>query len=203
MAAPVREVELKGVVDDETACRVRLESNGARLVEEGRLVDRRYDLPGWPLRERDEVVRVRAFAPRDGGAERTTLDWKGPTQHEGGYKVRDELATAVESAAALDVILRRIGLVVTREIDRDVAVYAVAGATVRLERYPRMDVLVEVEGEPDAIERAIDATGLPRGGFGTARLADYAAAFERRTGQRAALCDRELGDDAPYDPADA
>ena len=203
MAAPLREVELKGIVDDEAACRARLVAAGATLVEEGRLVDRRYDLPGWPLRGRDEVVRVRAFAPRDGSAERASIDWKGPTRHDGGYKVRDELSTAVGSAAALDVILRRAGFVVTREIEREVAVFAVAGATVRLERYPRMDVLAEVEGDPDAIERAIDATGLPRGAFGTGRLADYAAAFERRTGQRAALCARELDEATPYDAADA
>ena len=198
----MNEVELKSVVDDEAARRARVESAGGRLIEAGRLVDRRYDLPARALAARDVVLRVRAFADGNGAA-RASVDWKGPTRHVGGYKVREELNTSVGDAAVLDDVLRRSGFVVTREIEREVAVYALHGATVRFERYPRMDVLVEVEGEPDAIERAIDATGLPRGGFTTARLADFVADFERRTGQRAALCARELAGDYPYRDADA
>ncbi|HEX9249942.1 MAG TPA: hypothetical protein VF856_10610, partial [Gemmatimonadaceae bacterium] len=53
-------------------------------------------------------------------------------------------------------------------------------------------VLVEVEGEPDAIEAAIDAIGLPRGMFTSERLPDFVNAFEHRTGVRAAVSDREL-----------
>jgi predicted adenylyl cyclase CyaB len=197
----MNEVELKSVVDDEPARRARVEAAGGRLVEEGRLVDRRYDTADRALAARDEVLRVRAFAP-PGAAERASIDWKGPTRHEGGYKVREERTTSVGDAALLDLILRRSGFVVTREIEREVAVYALHGATVRFERYPRMDPLVEVEGEPDAIERAIDATGLPRAGFTVARLTDFALGFERRTGARAALCARELQGDYPYRDAD-
>ena len=47
-------------------------------------------------------------------------------------------------------------------IEREVEIYRVHEATVRLERYPEMDALVEVEGDPDAIERAIVVTGIPR-----------------------------------------
>jgi predicted adenylyl cyclase CyaB len=198
----MNEVELKSIVDDEPARRARLESAGGRLLEEGRLVDRRYDLADRTLAARDEVLRVRAFVDAVGAA-RASVDWKGPTRHERGYKVREELTTTVGDAEALDVMLRRSGFVVTREIEREVAVYALHGATVRFERYPRMDPLVEVEGEPDAIERAIEATGLPRGGFTVARLADFALGFERRTGRRAALCARELAGDYPYRDADA
>jgi len=58
-----------------------------------------------------------------------------------------------------------------------------------------MDVLVEVEGEPGAIEATIEALGLPRGTFTNERLADFVEHFEQRTGVRAAVSDRELGDD--------
>jgi adenylate cyclase class IV len=206
----VDEVELKCVVADEAASRARLEAAGGRLVEEGRLVDLRYDLPGYPLASRDEVLRVRAFDAFDafdasGGAaaRRASIDWKGPAHYDGGYKVRQELSVAFGDADTLDAILRRAGFVVTREIEREVAVYRLSGAVVRFERYPRMDVLVEVEGAPDAIERAIVATGLPREGFSVARLADFAAAYERRTGERAALCARELDGAVPYRAEDA
>jgi predicted adenylyl cyclase CyaB len=199
----MNEVELKSVVDDVDARRARVSAAGGRLVEEGRLVDRRYDLPARALGSRDEVLRVRAFTPAAGGPARASVDFKGPTRHEGGYKVREELSTEVGDAETLDVVLRRSGFVITREVEREVAVYEVRGATVRFERYPRMDPLVEVEGEPDAIERAIDATGLPRGGFTAARLIDFVLGFERRTGARAALCARELSGDYPYRDDDA
>ena len=58
-----------------------------------------------------------------------------------------------------------------------------------------MDTLVEVEGEPDAIEAAIEALGLPRGMFTNERLPDFVNAFEHRTGVRSAVSDRELKGD--------
>jgi hypothetical protein len=93
--------------------------------------------------------------------------------------------------------------VVTREIDREIAQYRVAGAVVRIERYPRLDVLAEVEGEPVAIEAAIQVLGVARTAFTTGRLPDFVREFEARTGERAALCDRELAGDYRYSAADA
>jgi hypothetical protein len=61
-----------------------------------------------------------------------------------------------------------------------------------------MDVLVEVEGEPDAIEAAIEALGLPRGTFTNERLPDFVNKFEHRTGVRAAISDRELKEDYSF-----
>jgi hypothetical protein len=66
------------------------------------------------------------------------------------------------------------------------------GVTVRFESYPRMDVLVEVEGRPAAIERVIAVLDLPRSSFSSLRLADFAAQYEARTGQRAGLCERDM-----------
>jgi hypothetical protein len=87
-------------------------------------------------------------------------------------------------------------LVLTSEIDRDIAQYQIGEATIRFEVYPRMDTLVEVEGEPAAIENAIEALGLPRGTFSNRRLSDFVADFEHRTGVRAAISERELDGDA-------
>jgi hypothetical protein len=60
-----------------------------------------------------------------------------------------------------------------------------------------MDDLVEVEGEPEAIERAIAALGISRGAYTAERLTDFAMRYETRTGERAALSDAELGANAP------
>ena len=65
-----------------------------------------------------------------------------------------------------------------------------AGAMIRFERYPRMDDLVEVEGTPEQIERAIAALGLPRDGFTSERLPEFVRRFESRTGTPAAITRR-------------
>ena len=197
-AGPADEVELKALVPDPAALRARLEAAGARLLFAGLLEDRRYDTPDGALERRDEVLPVRSATPAPGspGAARASLDWKGPTRHEAGYKVREERSTPVGDPAVLALVLTRLGYEVRREVDRDVEEYVLGdgagAAALRVERYPRMDVLLEVEGAPAAIERAIAATGIPRAAFGSARLVEYKLAFERRTGLRAATARREL-----------
>ena len=143
----MREVELKAVVDDVERRRKLLEGAGATLSFEGRLRDQRFDVDSRVLAGRDEVLRVRRYESRSGT--QTYLDWKGPTEVEDVYKVREETSTMVDDYIALTGILSKIGFVITREIDRQVTQYELDGATIRFEIYPRMDTLVEVEGEPD------------------------------------------------------
>lgn len=187
------EVELKAVVDDLELRRKRIESAGAERIFEGRLSDKRYDLPGRDLAHRDEVLRVRRYESVD--AVRTHVDWKGPTDSEGAYKVREEISTVVDDFKGLSAILEKLGYVVTREIDRKVVQYRWGAATVRFEIYPRMDILVEVEGEPPVIEEAIAALGMLRGEFTTERLAAFVERFEQRTGVQSAISERELSGD--------
>jgi predicted adenylyl cyclase CyaB len=188
----VLEVELKAVVPDAEATRARLESAGAELTFAGRMEDRRYDTPDGRFARRDVVIRLRVYRPSDGEEDRAYFDWKGASSSDSGYKVRDELSTAVSDATTLAMILDRLGLVVTREVDREIWQYRLGAAMVRFEQYPRMDVLVEVEGSPQAIEHAIAATGIPRAAFSDERLLDFVARYEERTGLDAALSDREL-----------
>lgn len=197
----MREVELKAVVDDWDACRRRLERAGAALTFEGRLEDRRYDTPDRALGAEDEVLRLRVY--RNDHGTRAELGWKGPTHYDTGYKVREELQAATTDADVLAHILLNLGYIVTRAIDRDIAQYELDGTTVRLERYPRMDDLVEVEGTPEGIERAIDVLGVPRASFTTDRLPQFVERFQERTGERAALCDDELAGVASYELEDA
>ena len=197
----MREVELKAVVDSLEARIAKVERAGGRLTFRGRLEDRRFDTPDHALRMRDEVLRLRVY--RDEHGARAELNWKGPTRYEDGYKVRDEMGAASPDGDALCHILERLGFVVTREIDRDIVQFELHGATVRFERYPRMDDLVEVEGDPERIERAIDTIGLPRAAFTSARLFEFVRRWEERTGEPAALCDRELAGERPYALDDA
>jgi predicted adenylyl cyclase CyaB len=195
------EVELKSVVDDIPRRRAMVERAGGTLVWAGQLLDRRYDTSSHELAARDHVLRLRVY--HDGSSSRAELDWKGPTGHEDGYKVREEIGVHVAEPDVLAEMLTRLGYEVTVEIEREIAQYELEGATVRFERYPRLDDLVEVEGTPEQIERAITAIGLPRDRFTSQRLPDFVRRFEDRTGQRAALCQSELRGERHYDPANA
>jgi adenylate cyclase class IV len=178
------------VVDDLALRRAAVERAGGTLEMEGRLEDRRYDMPGGALKLRDNVLRVRVF--RDATSERASLEWKGPVETQDGYKLREEIGTGAQDAAALIAIVERLGYIVSRAIDRDIAQYTLHGAKVRFEQYPRMDVLVEVEGDRDAIERAVAALGMPRAAFNADNLPAFVERYERRTGQRAAISDADL-----------
>jgi predicted adenylyl cyclase CyaB len=197
----MRETELKGVASDEHAMRAALERARAIRAFSGMMIDRRYDTPAFDLQSRDEVLRLRIMG--SGSSTRARLDYKSAASYPGGFKVRDEIGTGIEDAEVLNGILEHLGFVVTREIEREIDVYELDGASVRFERYPRLDVLVEVEGAPDAIERAIAVLGVPRATFTSERLADFVRRFEARTGQRAALCARELRGDYRYRIDDA
>jgi predicted adenylyl cyclase CyaB len=195
------EVELKSVVDDVQRRRAIVERAGGTLAWAGRLLDRRYDTAQRALAARDHVLRLRIY--HDERTTRAELDWKGPTGHENGYKVREELGVHIVEPDVLAEMLTKLGYEVTVEIEREIAQYELEGATVRFERYPRLDDLVEVEGTPEQIERAIAAIGLPRDGFTSERLPDFVRRYEARTGERAALCQAELRGEAHYDPANA
>ena len=196
----MREVELKSVARDPDAVIAALVAAGAEPAFAGRLSDRRFDTPDRSLTARDLMLRLRIYS--NAGGHRASLEFKGPTQYAESYKVREELGTDVQNADVVVLLLEQLGYVVTREIDRDIAQFACRGATVRVERYPRMDALVEVEGTASTIEAAIATIGLPRAGFTAERLVDFVRQFELRTGKRAAICDRELAGDYRYGPAD-
>jgi adenylate cyclase class IV len=186
------ELELKAVIPDPAALRARLRAAGGEQRFRGRMSDRRYDRLG-ELAGRDEVLRVRSYHYGDGRVE-AVLGWKGQVRRSPeGYKQREELELSVggdaASGASPHVFLERLGYGMVHAVDREVEIYLLAGATVRLEQYPRMDPLVEVEGDPAAIERAIEATGLDRSGFSADSLADFVRRFEARTGQPALLAD--------------
>jgi len=195
------EVELKCVVDDVERRRANVERAGATVVFAGRLEDRRWDTPDRALLAMDHVLRVRTY--RSEAGVRAELGWKGPTRREGGYKLRDELETMIADPDTLGAILTALGYEVSIAIDREIVQYDLEGTMIRFERYPRMDDLVEVEGEPEDIERAIAVLGLPREGFNTDRLPDFVKRYEERTGARALISDADLTGEATFDHSNA
>lgn len=191
------ELELKTIVPDPAALRGRLAAAGARAGFRGLMEDRRYDRDG-ALTARDEVLRVRRFLHADGRIE-AELSWKGPTRRSaGGYKLREELSCRIAPGSdPPGRIFEALGYTVAQAIDRWVELFDLAGAVLRLERYPRMDVLLEVEGPPPAIESAIRATGLPREGFTAEQLVDFVRRYDARGPRPAVLALADLRGERP------
>jgi predicted adenylyl cyclase CyaB len=176
------ELELKARIDDPDALRRALLDAGAELVYRGAMMDRRFDRKGR-LERRDEVVRLRVYHPSDRSREWGVLGWKGPVRRQGEYRAREEWESRVDDPKAVLVILRHMGYRICVRVDRAVEQYRLGDATVRIEWYPQMDVLAEVEGTPEAIEHVIVATGLPRDAFLPESLPYFTAAYEERTGR--------------------
>ena len=178
------ELELKARIDDPDALRRALLAAGAELTYRGAMLDRRFDRKGR-LERRDETARLRVYQPADRTSEWGVLGWKGPVGKRGEYRHREEWETRVDDPRAALVVLRRLGYKIVFRIDRAVEQYRLGDATLRVEWYPAMDVLLEVEGPPEEIERAIGATGLPRDAFLPESLPYFTAAYEKRTGNTA------------------
>ena len=187
MTAVRDELELKARVDDPDALRQALIAAGAELVYRGAMLDRRFDRKER-LRNRDEVVRLRVYHPADRSQEWGVVGWKGPVGKRDGYRHREEWESRVDDPRAVLVVLRHLGYRIVLRIDRAVEQYRLGEATLRLEWYPAMDVLLEVEGPPQEIERAIAATGLPRESFLPESLPYFTEAYEQRTGRIARVC---------------
>ncbi len=185
-AFPTDELEVKARVEDPDGLRAALARAGAKLEFRGDMIDRRFDR-GDALTRRGEVLRLRVFQSGDGSPAYGVLGWKGPPSQRERYRHRAEAEVRVTDPDAAVTILERLDFSVAMRIDRRVEMYRLAGAVLRLEWYPAMDVLLEVEGEPRAIERAIAATGLDRDRFVAESLPYFVAQYEARTGRPALL----------------
>ena len=190
------ELELKAVVVDPAAVRASLAARGARKIKEGRMTDLRYDRDG-ALAAAGQVLRVRNYALVSGSLE-GRLAWKGrASRDEGGYRSREEHEVHFPGPSApAEHLVQALGFAVVSAMDRWVEYWLLDDATARLEWYPRMDVLCEVEGTPDGIARVIAATGIDREAFSADAIADFVARYEERVGP-AALSLAQLDGEAP------
>ncbi|MGH7591305.1 MAG: class IV adenylate cyclase [Gemmatimonadales bacterium] len=194
------ELELKAVVPDVEQTRRSLLAAGASLDWRGLMMDRRFDRRGGELTARGEALRTRMYEPigTPGATKRAELTWKGPAgRSPEGYKLRREIELRLADGSEAAEFLTALGYEVIHAVDRRIEQYSLGDAMVRLEWYPRMDVLVEVEGTPEGIERAIGAAGIERGAFVQDALIDFVARYNTGHSDRAAVSLSELGAGPP------
>lgn len=190
------ELELKAVIRDVGALRAALDRVGAVRTFRGMMRDRRLDC-GGRLTALDQVLRLRTFEA-EAGTSRCEVTWKGSTTvTETGYKQREELACDMSDGPAAFAVFQALGYQVVHAIDRFVEVWEQGGVTARLEWYPRMDPLLEIEGAPEGMEHLITALGLDRSECLPDALAEFGARYAVRTGQPAKWAEVDLAGAAP------
>ncbi len=186
------ELEVKVVITDLHAVRAALAAAHAVRRFRGMMRDRRFDNESG-MSGRDEVLRVRVWESADNQTSRAQVAWKGPTTRSpDGFKQRQEIEYETTDGVAAVQLLAALGYRVVEEIDRQVEIFELDGTTARLEWYPRMDLLMEIEGDAPGIERLILLAGLPREACVADSLAQFATRYTQRTGQPALLAERAL-----------
>ena len=182
------ELELKAVVPDLDALRPACSRPGHARFR-GRMSDRRYDRPGGELSLRDQVLRVRTFHHPDGRIA-SVIGWKGPVERSPeGYKRRAEIELPVTGTAAgrRTRCSRRWA---TRWCTPSTGTSSCSSSPARPSGSSGIRGWIRCSrsrASPDAIERAIRATGIPRAEFTADSLAEFVRRFELRSGQAALL----------------
>lgn len=187
------ELELKAVVAQPEAMRAALRRVAGKPTFVGMMTDLRLDRDG-ALARKGEVLRVRRLSGDD-GAGSEVFAWKGPTSvSPEGYKSREELEYQVVGEGSVKQLLEALGYAVFHRIDRHVEIFELTGATARLEWYPEMDTLMEIEGSGEAIEAAIAKLPIAHREFSPEALSRFTDRYTARTGRPARL---SLSPDSP------
>ena len=172
------EIEIKFMVADARALAHRLRASGFRLVtRRTHEMNVLYDLPGNPLRQRGEILRLRKY----GNRWTLTHKSKGTARR---HKSRQEYETEVADGASLDRILRTLGFSPSFRYEKFRSEWTDGHGNVVIDETP-IGTVAEIEGPPRWIDRTARRLGIPPSSYITL---SYGALFEewrRRTGSRA------------------
>ena len=160
---PHREIEVKLRVGDLRQIRDKLEAGGftvvhARAFESNEV----FDTPDRKLRAERRLLRLREF---DGSA---IFTYKG-TPETGRHKSREELETEVADAAALRLILDRMGYAVLFRYEKYRTIFQRAGDGQGLAVLDETPIgnWIELEGAPEWIDHWAAELGYTQAGYVT------------------------------------
>ena len=184
----MREVELKAVLDSWRDCRARLERAGATRMFAGRIEDRRFDTQDRSLAARDIVLRLRVYRGSDGA--RAELEFKGATELESGYKVREEIGSGVSDPDDRRTNSRGARLHRhARDRSRDRAVGDRTAPWCASSGIRAWTISWRWRESPRRSSARSRCSALRAASFTAERLTDFAMRYEARTGKRAAVSD--------------
>lgn len=151
-----REVEVKLRFDSAAEARRGLESLGARVLHERTFEDNVvYDDEQGRLVRDGKLLRLRRW-----GAV-ATLTYKAPVPGEHRHKVREEHETVVERPEAVEHMLAGLGFRRVFRYQKFRTSYGLGELEACLDETP-IGCFVELEGPPEAIDRAAERLGLGR-----------------------------------------
>ena len=141
-----REVEVKLPFDSPSAARRKLDELGAETLHERRFEDNiLYDRDG-ALAAEGKLLRLRRDGPR------ALLTYKAPVPGSHRHKVRLEEETELADPGAMERLLDGLGYAPVYRYQKYRTVLELDGVHVCLDETP-IGCWVELEGEPDAIDR--------------------------------------------------
>jgi len=156
---PVLEIEIKLAVAGAAEAKSLLDRLPAALASPRAFEDNEiFDFPDGPLGEAQKLLRLRVV---DGAG---TITFKETVASDLRAKVRAELESRVSSPEALRTILRKLGLVTVYRYQKYRSYYRWTdpvggqGLCISLDETP-MGVFLELEGDPQAIDRAAGILG--------------------------------------------
>jgi adenylate cyclase class 2 len=177
MGSP-KEIEIKFAAGDSRAMTRRLQAAGFRLVTpRTHEMNTLYDLPGTPLRNRGELLRLRKY----GSKWVLTHKAKGKV---GRHKSRIETETEIADGAKLDAILHSLGFNPTFRYEKFRAEWSDGTGHVVLDDTP-IGSLGEIEGPARWIDRTARALGIGSKDYITKSYAELFLEWKAKTRSKA------------------
>lgn len=173
-----REVEIKFFVSDLKDLQRKLRAAGfRRITPRTHEMNTLYDLPGIPLRQRGELLRVRRYGKE------WTFTHKAVAR-AGRHKSRTETETTVRDGAKLEGILRALGFQPTFRYEKFRSEWSDGHGHVVLDETPIGNV-AEIEGAPRWIDRTAKKLGVKATDYITASYATLFFDWKAGTGSAA------------------
>ncbi|HXZ33303.1 MAG TPA: class IV adenylate cyclase [Terriglobales bacterium] len=173
-----KEIEIKFQVNNVRSLNRRLHQSGFRLItKRTHEINTLYDLPGQPLRQRGDLLRLRKY-----GSEWTlTHKAKGL---EGRHKVRIETETKVEDGTKMEAILRALGFMPTFRYEKFRAEWRDSKGHVVVDETP-IGNFGEIEGPSRWIDRTARTLGIQPASYITETYANLFFNWKEKTGSTA------------------
>jgi adenylate cyclase, class 2 len=171
------EVEVKFRVEDVADLASRLEAAGFRTITpRTHEMNTLYDLPGYPLRRRGALLRIRQYGP----------DWTVTYKDKGSspsskHKSRREIETKVADGKTLAEILESCGFEPSFAYEKFRSEWSDSRGHVVVDETP-IGNFAEIEGAPGWIDSVAAKLGVSSRDYITASYAELFELWKRKTG---------------------